>query len=163
MSGFFQGIDEKFPKKQWGQVFDWLFDDSKFNKNCGWDKTGHTNFTEAMKKLDSFPNTSFVYKKSSTEAPSIPSSTHCPDKATVIIGDKIHIGEKVVRHIRNGVAHGNATIDERDSIFYVKISDVKNKINTAFIYIPLSCICDICALYREIEQSFTDNEVDKNA
>ena len=73
------------------------------------------------------------------------------------------VGESFVRHIRNGIAHGNTEIvrqkqdENKDAITILEIYDYKifkgNHTQTAYIKMPVNELVDIYRLYIEIQEN----------
>ena len=73
------------------------------------------------------------------------------------------IGKDFIRHIRNGIAHGQTKIIKRENTLYIEILDFKDKDKsldkqTGYIYIPLSYVVDIYKIYSEIQKSINNTK-----
>lgn len=156
MSNFFNKlVDDKLIEK-WADTLDWLFDDNKFSKDAGWNGGYVATFTKTVKHLPYFSEKNYHYGKSK-------------DITFPQIGEKfciptfyIHKGEcegrDLVRHIRNGIAHGRTTFYKVKSELYIQICDFGKEGNkstsgqTAFLAMPMSYIPAIYKLYVDREK-----------
>lgn len=108
------------------------------------------SFTKKVKRLSQIGNNNYSYE--AIKNLSFPSSK---SKTIQIIHSKGEgEGRDLVRHIRNGIAHGKTEITKPKGILHIKILDYnKNGEQTAFIYIPLNHILEIYNAYQEVEKS----------
>ena len=64
----------------------------------------------------------------------------------------------LIRHIRNGIAHGESTVCNVDSELYIEVIDYSDKTKspekqTAYLFIPLSYVTQFYKLYDDINKS----------
>lgn len=67
----------------------------------------------------------------------------------------------LVRHIRNGIAHGHTEIRKVESMLYIEIlnySDNTQKTQSAYIFLPLTCIPDLQDIHATIVSQPWQNE-----
>ena len=157
MAGFFSSLlsdQELF--LEWAGVLDWLFDDDRFAKERGWIPTEITKFTKRIKKLPGLKEDHFVVQKS--EQLSFPKN-HRHHLPTIMMADGNSIGRDVVRHIRNGIAHGKTKIFREIDDPYIEIRDFGKTSaksagrQTAYFYIPISYIPKMYKIYAELEKA----------
>lgn len=150
--GFFQSFFAEFSYDTWIAVFDWLFDDAKFD---GWSSADLANFVKDYKKHDSIINGKYVCGKRSEVTPEDYNRKKCRLKKSIIIMIK-GSGEArdIVRHLRNGIAHGRAVLCTRQSTRcleltdYGKFGDQKEKGGqTAYILVPVEFVYTLYTLY----------------
>ena len=155
MSGFIRAIWHKQDFNQWIDVLDWLFDDAKFDHDKRWKGTNLTRFTNTVKKFDGFSKETFqcALKKDSI----IPDFSQ--NSPTMMMKSEQGMGRDIVRHIRNGIAHGNAKIIQKNGKRYIEISDYKARSRarndkSAYIFVPVEYVLKIYKVYCDIEKSF---------
>ncbi|MBQ6504249.1 MAG: hypothetical protein IJI57_10095 [Flexilinea sp.] len=154
MGTFFQDLKIISNDQEWCKVLDWLFDDLRFSDNIGWSKEKSQKYTikiKDKKNLSKFENNYFFLPLKKIDYKSLIHSYRKKNFPLIIL-HKGKDGESkgIIRHIRNGIAHGNAQIIVQESP-YIEVTDInKDKQQTAYIYIPLSYIKDFFDYYREI-------------
>lgn len=150
----FSQLSEMRLIEEWVPVLDWLLDDSRFSAEHGWNQQKKTSFTNEVKKR--FDNNWIITKlKDATWEPQ-PQMTHY-----VKMTKYGSVGESFVRHIRNGIAHGNTEIvrqkqdENKDAITILEIYDYSegNQAQTAYIKMPINELVDIYRLYIEIQEN----------
>ena len=150
----FSRLSEMRLIEEWVPVLDWLLDDSRFSAERGWNQQKKTSFTNEVKKR--FNNWIITKLKDATWEPQ-PQKTHY-----VKMTKDGSVGESFVRHIRNGIAHGNTEIvrqrqdENKAAITLLKIYDYKiskgTQNQTAYIKMPVNELVDIYKLYIEIQE-----------
>lgn len=135
---------------KWAEMLDWLFDDERFSDKKGWTSGYIGSFTKKVKKLPGIGKNNYSYE--AIKNLSFPSSKF---KNIQIVHSKGEgEGKDLIRHIRNGIAHGKTEIKKEKDILYIEILDYNKKgEQTAFICIPLNHILEIYNVYREVEKS----------
>ena len=141
----FSRLSEMRLIEEWVPVLDWLLDDSRFSAERGWNQQKKTSFTNEVKKR--FNNWIITKLKDATWEPQ-PQKTHY-----VKMTKDGSVGESFVRHIRNGIAHGNTEIvrqrqdENKAAITLLKIYDYKiskgTQNQTAYIKMPVNELVDI--------------------
>lgn len=157
MGQFFQDLYKLDKKQDWDKILDWLFDDNRFSNDIGWNKDKSQKFTVEIKREKGFSkleNNYFYLPLKKLDCNSLKHSyrkKNCP----FLILQKGDDGESkgLIRHIRNGIAHGNAHIISQKNPFIEIIDINKVKQQTAYIYIPLMYIQDLFILYLELLNS----------
>ena len=146
---------------EWAPILDWLFDDLKFSEGRNWNGGYTSSYTKKLKKLkylsekekrvhhgpcqiDDFPNQSG--KKGRKRAPYI------------VMSSRDSFARDLIRHIRNGIAHGEAEISKVKDNLYIEITDYFDKTQkpekqTAYLFLPLAYITEFYKIYDEMNKS----------
>lgn len=134
---------------------DWLMNDDKFDVK-GWDKSKTTKFTKEFKKIAGF--TEEHYHHGGQKDMSYPKSS-LKHFAIYMQNDEAECKD-LVRHIRNGFAHGNATIRTIEKTKYIEIYDYgksnrtdKPSRQTAYLLLPVEYIFQLYTRYEIIRKS----------
>ena len=154
MSNFFNDLATEGIIKNCAELLDWIFDDERFSSGRGWTSGYVGKFTKKVKKTlpvrksnysyDCIKNLSFPHGK--------------PKSIKIIHAKGDSEARDFVRHIRNGIAHGKTNISKPKGELYIEILDYnKSGEQTAYIYIPLSCIFNIYNTYSEVEKSINNS------
>ena len=155
MSNFFKDLLYKNLIHEWTPILDWLFDDSKFDKKI-WSSGFVGSFTKKVKKLDHIRKDNYEYCKRDEIIFPTKFDKNDPVKIKMVAGN----GEArdIIRHIRNGVAHGQSKLLTGKEITYIEIIDYnKNREQTAYISLPIEHIGLIYKFYLEIEKNIAKN------
>ena len=150
MSKFFDRLVSEGVYNEWYEILDWLFDD-KF-KN--WTKGQIGCFTKQVKKLPKIGKK--TYQAGSVKNLVFPKTMDEHKLLKIIISKTGSEGRDIVRHIRNGIAHGRTRIYKPNGILHIEITDYKDesrKKQTAYIYMPLNYINEILKIYKSIEKT----------
>ena len=119
--GFFEIFFSEFSYEGWIAVFDWLFDDGKFE---GWKSYELGNYVKEYKKHDAIKNGMYVCGKRSEVTPEDYNRKKCKTKNSIVIMIKgSGEGKDLIRHIRNGIAHGRATLCTRKGTRCLELID----------------------------------------
>lgn len=142
----------------YGAVLDWWLTDNKFNS---WDSDDVGRFTKKIHKINSLsPNRDIHYGSAK--------NMKFPKKASRFpqfwIGKGSSEGRDIVRHIRNGIAHGNTKVRTINSQHIIEICDyqVDGKTQTAYILVPLDYLIIINGLYNDTEKCRKSNNKVRN-
>ncbi|MBQ6381375.1 MAG: hypothetical protein IJJ41_07245 [Clostridia bacterium] len=156
MSDFFKKLSELNDYNEWATIFDWLFDDKKFKY---WTSGYVGSLTKKIKRLQGIGNNNYTYDTySNIEFPSINESKTLEILMVKGNGE----GKDIIRHVRNSIAHGNASISKLNGTPYIEIIDKnKNGMQTAYIFFPLEYIEKIYELYKDVEKS-KNNQIKKD-
>lgn len=135
-------VYEKF--KNICTAIDWLLMDNKFK--CEWNKKKLGNkFTNKIKKMPKMRNDSIIRGKVD--------STHSVEDKIIIemIETSVPIYENILKHIRNGIAHGSSKAIKINNTAYIEILDYNSNRTkqTAFIHMPL---LHLNIIYKEYEK-----------
>lgn len=144
---FFRDIVSKNLIEEWAELLDWFFDDYKFEDKSIWTRSKVTKFTNRVKKILEKNNIEFRhFKIKDLEKPS-----NSYKKYYIYITGDNSKGKELVRHIRNGIAHGKVKTLKNKNTLCIKIEDNNNnsKKNTAYLYFPIFIIGEIYKIYKE--------------
>ena len=155
MATFFSNLLNIGELNKWASLLDWLFDGDKFNN---WDPNKVTRFTKRLKNQLGLGDYNYIH--ASYKNLTFPKRLK-KGEVIVISGSQLSEGKDLVRHIRNGIAHGNARIIS-DNGYWIELKDFKmskrNKTEqkennqTAYIYFPIEYVFKIFDLYKEIKK-----------
>ena len=161
MSKFFQSIVDYKLFDDWADTLDWLVDDNKFDEKNGWTSGYVGSLSKKIQKLDGF-------SKDETYCHWAIKNLVFPTEASNTIVALFSNGNSecrdFIRHIRNGIAHGNAQCIKRGNELYVEIKDYESKssVQTAYLFFPISYISQTHKLYKEVKRSF-EKQKDKRS
>ena len=129
-------------------LFDWLFDDRKFEN---WSPSQVKKLTEKIWVANGFSKNNFVKAKGNKDFPQ-----SCPQKPIVIICEN-NGSKDIIKHIRNGIAHGHVNFKKNNQFILLKdyyTRDSKNHKKgdlSALFFVPESFVLEMYRLYKEIE------------
>ena len=154
--GFLEQFFIEFKYADWISIFDWLLDDAKFDN---WSKQKLNLFVSEYKKLNDVSQGLFVYDKKAVANPSKYDRKKSRSRKSIIIMVKGQGQAKdIVRHIRNGIFHGRATLCTRNGIRCLELADFgkygdKNERGgqTAYMLIPVYLLSEIFKIYGRIK------------
>ena len=152
MGNFFRTLHENENYAEWSLLLDWLVSNERFK---GWTSGYIGEFTKKIKRLpgigeqtyicDSIKNLKFPQRR--------------PQSIRILFGRGDGEARDLIRHIRNGIAHGNAKTCMCKQGLFIEIKDYgKEGIQTAYIFMPLHYIKQIYTLFLEVEKSRTNNK-----
>lgn len=162
MGAFFSQLVGADLLESWASTLDWLFNDDRFSSIKGWDKAKVCRFTKQVKKLAGFTKESFLCCRLDTIAfPNAENPPRIANIPTILMGTGEAEGRALVRHIRNGIAHGNSRCFKIKKELYIEIIDygkaesakITKTNQTAYICIPLNYIPQIYNIYSAIERA----------
>jgi len=146
MSRLFSELVNTGLYKNLSTVLDWLFDDNRFQY---WDKANVCLLTKRIKRMPFIGEETYVYN--SIKKLEFPKKAQ--DNLLIMISKSESESKDLIRHIRNGIAHGNARIICRNGNNYIEIFDYnKGKLQTAYIFIPIDYIMEIYSLFNQIKK-----------
>ena len=125
----------------WAGVLGWLYDETRFGE--GWTSGRLSWFTKRAKALAGEENwaTGKIFEDSS------------PGKAAVWM--RAGGGKDLIRHIRNGIAHGEYTVTKREDGLWIFIRDYDgDKKPAAQIRLPLEYIIRLHKVYKDMERGW---------
>lgn len=156
MGKLFSDLAENQLLSCWADTLDWLLNDNRFSVDKGWNKNLVSKYTKTLKRQLGFSQDSFTCKKSSELDFPGPSDSRCP---FVMMQKDESCGKDLIRHIRNGIAHGQTTITNKKGELFIKINDYnrKGQKQTAYIHVPLSSIPEMASIYHEIEKAIRND------
>lgn len=155
MEKMFKEIANRGLLEEWAEILDWLFDDSKFSKDIGWNR-GYTGlFAKRIQRFSGFSKDKTFVWKSDTEI-QLPGKNTKRTAPYVAFTKGDGIARDFVRHMRNGIAHGLTYLFNQKGALCIEIidfSDKGKKNQTAYFSIPISFITESFKVYQEIEKS----------
>lgn len=139
---FFKNIltDSTLMPTWWISNLDWIFDDKKFEKSCGWTKGPRRILTNYINKSIS---SVFIIKKGNK----IVSPKGC--MYAIFTSDECAC-VSFMRHIRNSIAHNNATIITSKKQKFIRFTDYSNNsrdVQTADIMISMDFLIKLQQKY----------------
>lgn len=161
MGKFFNCLVSENLINDWASTLDWLFDDSKFSKTRNWNGGYTSSFTKNIKKLKHMSDKEkrVLYGKCNSD--DFPNQNKTKRKKRLPYIMMTHgecFARDLIRHIRNGIAHGETDISKVGDSLYIEIIDYSDKTKsldkqTAYLFIPLSYITQFNKIYEEINKS----------
>lgn len=151
MKGFFTQLDENNLIKEWVDVLDWILNDHRFSPDKGWSSGYVGQFTKKVKKFDGFGESGFMSKPQKELVFPNESVGFTP---LVLMQKDQSEGKELIRHIRNGIAHGRTSIKKKSEL-YIEICDYRSDgiTQSAYINMPLRYVVDMQKLYNDIEKA----------
>lgn len=150
MSKFFQNIVDNNYFNEWAATLDWLVNDNKFDVQKGWNAGYIGSLTKKIKRMNGFGDKTYLH------AP-IKNLVFTPNNSNTMAlfsnGDSEC--KDFIRHIRNGIAHGNTRCLRKKGELYVEIIDYDSagKKQTAYFYFPISYITQAHKMYMDVLHS----------
>ena len=138
---------------EWASLLDWLLDDSRFEK---WSSGYVGSFTKKIKRLDGIGDNTYFYDSARNLRFPLKND---PKRLLIMMCMGDSEGKDLVRHIRNGIAHGKATISKYNGILYIEIIDYsKLNVQSAYMYMPVNFINQIHKIYTDVEKSIINGK-----
>lgn len=149
MSNLFSQLVNAQLISAWADTLDWLFDDARFSKEKGWDRVNVGAYTKAIKRLPNLSKSNYHYGCfQDEEFPNINANNMTLDVPTIFMKKGESEGRDIVRHIRNGIAHGGTRVYHANKELYIEIIDYgKKRKQTAYMAIPISYITELYRIY----------------
>ena len=145
--------------KDYVEALDWILSDGKFDETIWDNKNKVQAFTKALHKMKGFsPDVLFYGAKKDINFPS-KGSYRKHEVPSIYMAKGESEARDLVRHIRNGIAHGNIELYEVDGVVIAEILDFGKDGNsasgqTAYLLIPLTYLINIYTLYHQKEKSW---------
>lgn len=134
MSNLFNKLAKENLLNDYAETIDWLFDDNRFSAQKGWTSGYVGAFIKYVKKMPNLGKDNYQYGSiNSLKFPTI------KNKDLITIHSKgVSESRDLVRHIRNGIAHGKTTLYKPKGELSIEILDYnKHGEQTAYIFMPL--------------------------
>lgn len=161
MSAFFSTLISQDLIQDWASTLDWLFDDNRFDSAKGWTPNRIGSFTKKAKRLPEVSADRYTYEYA--KLITFPAEGHNIDKPTFYFTKGTSEGRDLIRHIRNGIAHGKTRCYKNaNKEMYIEICDFGKEgtkmanHQSAFFALPISMIPELHKLYSNIQNSFFD-------
>lgn len=136
------------------QIIDWLVNDDKFEVQ-GWDKNKTSEYTKEIKKIEGFKSDFYFHGGQKDLQYPKNSLRHF---AIYMQNDGAECKD-LVRHIRNGFAHGNVKARTISKEKFIEIYDYgksnrtdKPSGQTAYILVPVNFIKQLYVVYERIRK-----------
>ena len=150
--GFLESFFLEYPYNDWIKVIDWLLQDDKF---VGWTSAELKEFTLYIKDLNIIKNGKYEYGKRQEVNPSDYDRTKNRTKKSIVVMVKGQGETKdLVRHIRNGIAHGRSKICTRNGVRCLEIIDYgrfgfkgERGGQTAYLLLPVDFVKQVYQYY----------------
>ena len=161
MGKFFNSLVSEKLIEDWAFTLDWLFDDKKFSKERNWNGGYTSSFTKkvrALKYLSDKEKRVKYGKCNLTDFPNQSKNRRRKRLPYIVMSNTDGFARDLIRHIRNGIAHGESTVCRTESELFIEIIDYSDKTKspekqTAYLFIPLSYVTVFSKLYEEINKS----------
>lgn len=162
MSKFIKRLVDENLIQDWADTIDWLLSNDRFTEEKGWDKNKKNKFTRTAKKMMSLPKDNYIHESlKNISFSDIMKRSKKTKTCYIVMAGSGPFCTDLVRHIRNGIAHGHTEIRKAGSKLYIEIldySDNTQKTQTAYIFLPLTCIPDLQKIYVTIESQSWQKE-----
>lgn len=165
MSKFFSKLVSENLFEDWAQTLDWLFDDLKFSKTRNWNKGYVCKLTNNIKKLEYLSDNNRVRygKIKNTDFPNQVKNSRQKHTPYIFMKESEGFTKDLIRHIRNGIAHGQTKIFKVSDDLYIEIKDFSDKSmslekQNAYIFIPIKYIVEIYKKYTNINSSIMNTK-----
>lgn len=150
MGTLFHDVESKHLEPNWAFIIDWLFDETRFESDS-WNSNAKGRFTRAISSSRFFDESSFGKKTRVHKYPIYNSKRNRKKKPFAVFSSRESLGVDFLKHIRNGIAHGNAEWYTANGKDYIQIRDSHNGHQTGFIAIPISYLNEFRLIYVNIE------------
>ncbi|MBR5156980.1 MAG: hypothetical protein IKW59_04345 [Clostridia bacterium] len=153
MSKFFQNIIDNNLFINWAATLDWLVNDNKFDETKGWTSGYIGSLTKKIKRMDGFSEGK-TYSHSAIKSLEFPLNR--PTTIVALFSNGNSECKDFIRHIRNGIAHGNTQCFKTKGELYIEIKDYDSTgtKQTAYFYFPMYYITQTHKLYTDVMHSF---------
>lgn len=136
-----------------------LFDDNRFSIQNGWTSGYLCSFIKKVKKIDNFKLNKYEYGSKKN----LKFNYNENEEFIFVHSKKDGEARDLVRHIRNGIAHGNVQFIRIKNKELLKIVDYgKNLEQTAYIIISFEQLKSIYDVYIEVKKSKENNRKNNN-
>lgn len=114
MSKLFKNLVNEGLLNSWAEMLDWLFDDNKFSDENGWTSGYVGAFIKKVKRIHNFNDDN--YKYGAIKYLRFPNTVN--NGSIIIHSNGKGESRDLVRHIRNGIAHGKTRIYKPNGELY---------------------------------------------
>ena len=164
MGKFFSCLVSENLIDDWAPVLDRLFDDLKFSKSRKWNGGYTSSFTKKIKRLKYMSDKEKRVLHGKCNRNDFPNQNNSSKRKLYIAMTKGEgFARDLIRCIRNGIAHGDASIKKCGAELYVEIidySDTTKRLDeqTAYLFIPLSYVKRFWIIYNDINESIMNTK-----
>ncbi len=144
----FQELLDNNQLESWVPLLDWLLSNDRCSKQRGWGQKKKRDFTTQIQTLIGSDNWQIQAAKN------VVWEFEESDNVHIVMNNAGSAGESLLRHIRNGIAHGMARIVQRNNDLYLDLKDYHNEscnTQTAHVWMPIGLLFDIHSVYKAIE------------
>ena len=158
MGKVFARLFDKEENIKTAEMIDWLFDDLKFEKERNWNRGYVAQLTRRFKKNLETEKCFISQDKTTKLVFPNQASRRKKKQISIIMPRSDSFSKDLIRHIRNGFAHGNTTICNVSKepcfeiIDYSDTSKSPEKQNT-YICIQIKTVLELYEIYLDINQS----------
>lgn len=152
---FFEILNQQNIFDDYADVLDWILSDNKFPKEVWDNKNKVQAFTKGINRLNGLTKSTIHYDAQKNIMFPQKGTYKDYEIPTIYIAKKDSQARDLIRHIRNGVAHGNIELYFIENSLIAEILDYENnqkKAQTAYILIPLYYLKEIYNLYLKKEK-----------
>ena len=149
MGEFFSWISENEKFKTLAPALDWFVSENKFSDRK-WNTSLKRKLTKEIRGVLDIEERSFCLKTRKLSYSALKSRKH--RKPTALFSGK-SLSVDFIRHIRNGIAHGNITCYKTKRAHMIEIEDFYQGKQTAYIYIPLDVLNSVFEAYKKLNES----------
>ena len=150
MSKIFHSLVSEGVFETWAELLDWLFDDNRFSKDDGWTSGYVGAFIKKVKRIPNFGSHNYQYGP--IKDLNIPQNA--PNGLTIVHAKGDGESKDLVRHIRNGIAHGKTELSKPNGELHIKILDFNNQgEQTAYMMMSITQLQLIYKAYAEVKKS----------
>ena len=158
----FSTLDKQKIFSDYAASLDWFLSDGKFDKTLWDNKNKVQAFTKAFHQMKGFSQHRFHYGSKKNIVFPKQGEYQCHPLLTFYIAKGESETKDLIRHIRNGIAHGNVGLHESNGELIVELLDfgkesVQADGQTAYMVFPLCFLNEIRLLYRQKEQKWKSN------
>lgn len=137
----------------YAETLDWLLSDNKFSKSI-WDQQKVQQLTKSIYKIKGFSRDRLIYGSKKTLIFPKRGEYLNHQSFTFYVARGESIAKDLIRHIRNGIAHGNITLHDIKGNLIVELLDFGKESKqsdgqTAYMVFPLYFLNDLYSLYRK--------------
>lgn len=149
MATFYSDINVFINISEWVNIIDWIFEDKFQGEN--WSSGYVGQFIKRVKKLNGISKNNYNYESA---CKIIFPNGRSRKRILIQLGNGNGESRDLLRHIRNAVAHNNASIFNRQGNYYFQFIDFASdkKTQTAYILFPIEYLKTIYDIYKDVEQ-----------
>lgn len=159
MAKFFTTLVSENLISDWADTLDWLLDEDRFSERSGWDSNLIGRFMNTLKKELGVSEDNYQVGALKNLVFPKPITKNQQPHVVVMMGKGNSKGRDIVRHLRNGIAHGRTNCFRRNGVLWIEISDYGNDSSnskfqqSAYILLPAEKFLKIHKIYLEVEKS----------
>lgn len=140
---FFRDLVNRSLINEWAENIDWILNDNKF---CKWEKKEKIKYTKLVKQY--LKTSNIDYKLFTIDKLK---NIHINKSLYVYMNSNSSESLELIRHIRNGIAHGHCNINKINNELCLLIFDFKSRdVISARLCIPIKVISDLRLLYKKV-------------